>query len=66
MATEVMRRQPAMHMHLQLLIIARRTLLQPAVCDGDACLIRGAFALAPEVAGYQRGHAYGSFNGREV
>ena len=55
-----------MHLHLQPLIIAGRTFLQPAVCDGDACLIRGAFALPEEVAGYQRGHAYGSFDGCEV
>ena len=66
MATRFMPWQPARQLLLQLLAMARRTFLQPAVCDADAGLIGGAVALAEEVAGYQRGHAYGAFDGREV
>ena len=58
--------RPARQLLIQLLAMAKLTFLQPAVGDSDAGLIRGAFVLAKEVASYQRGHAYGALNGREV
>ena len=66
MATWTMHWQPARHLHLRLLAMAKCTFLQPSVCDTDVCLIRGAVALAKEVAGHQRGHANSSLGGREV
>ena len=62
----IMHWQPARNSHFQLAAMTKRTFLQPAVCDGDAGLIRGAFTLAEEVAGHEWGHAYGAFYGREV